>query len=114
MTQTDQLKKTMKHYIVAELNITNDKWVPSYLEEVTRLVEQNGGRYLARTPKIEKIEGERQIPQIFIIVEFPSKEAVASFYTCAEYQPYLQARKKGGSTEMVWVAGEDIALEQKT
>ena len=62
----------MKHYVVAELNITNDAWVPSYLEEVTKMVEQHGGRYLVRTPKIEKIEGDRPIPQIFIIIEFSS------------------------------------------
>ena len=60
----------MKHYLVAELNVSNDNWVPSYLENVTRLVEQNGGRYLASTPKIEKLEGDRQIPNIFAIIEF--------------------------------------------
>lgn len=103
----------MKHYVVAELNISNDQWVPSYLAEVTRQVEQHGGRYLVRTPKIEKIEGERQIPQIFIIIEFPSKEAARTFYSSAEYQPYLQARREGGSTEMLLVAGEDIAFVNK-
>ena len=103
----------MTHYVVAELNVSDDKWVPSYIEEVTRMVEQHGGRYLVRTPKIEKIEGDRQVPQIFIIIEFPSKEAAVTFYSSAEYQPYLKARKEGGSTEMLLVAGEDIALAQK-
>ena len=102
----------MKHYVVAELNISEDSWVPSYLEEVTRMVEQQGGRYLVRTPKIEKIEGKRQIPQIFIIIEFPSKEAATTFYSSAEYQPYLKARIEGASTEMVLVPGEDIALNK--
>jgi len=103
----------MKHYLVAELNVSNDNWVPSYLENVTRLVEQNGGRYLARTPKIEKLEGDRQIPNIFAIIEFPSKEAATSFYTSAEYQPYLRARQQGASTAMVLVAGEDIAISEE-
>ncbi|UCE63064.1 MAG: DUF1330 domain-containing protein [Nitrospirota bacterium] len=102
----------MKHYVVAELNVSDDSWVPSYLAEVTRLVEENGGRYLVRTPKIQKIEGERPVPQIFIIIEFPSKEAAVTFYSSAEYQPYLKARKEGASTEMVLVAGEDIALNK--
>jgi len=100
----------LKYYIVTELNVTNDNWVPSYLENVTRLVEQHGGRYLARSSKIEKVEGERQVPQLIAIVEFPSKEAATSFYTSAEYQPYLRQRQEGASTEMVLVAGEDIAI----
>ena len=102
----------MKHYVVAELNISDDSWVLSYLEEVTRMVEHHGGRYLVRTPKIHKIEGEKPIPQIFIIIEFPSKESALTFYSSAEYQPFLKARKEGGSTEMLLVAGEDIALTQ--
>ena len=73
------------------------------------MVEQHGGRYLARTPKIEKVEGERKAPQIFIIIEFPTKESAISFYSSAEYQPYLLAQKNGASTEMVLVAGEDFA-----
>ena len=98
----------MKHYIVAEVNVSNVGWVPSYLWNVTRLVEQHGGRYLVRTSHIEKVEGERPAPQVFVIVEFPSKEAATAFYTSAEYEPYLQARKEGASTEMVLVPGEDI------
>jgi uncharacterized protein (DUF1330 family) len=100
----------MKHYLVTELDVSNDNWVPSYLEKVTKLVEKNGGRYLARTPNIEKLEGDRKMPNILAIVEFPSKEAATSFYTSAEYQPYLRARQEGASTEMVLVAGEDIAV----
>ncbi|MDX1410863.1 MAG: DUF1330 domain-containing protein [Nitrospirales bacterium] len=102
----------MKYYVVAELNISDEGWVLSYLKEVTKMVEQHGGRYLVRTPKIEKIEGDRQVPQIFIIIEFPSKEAAMTFYSSAEYQPYLKARMEGGSTEMLLVAGEDIANKE--
>ena len=102
----------MTYYVVAELNVSDDRWVPSYIEEVSRMVEHHGGRYLVRTPKIEKIEGDRQIPQIFIIIEFPSKESATTFYSSVEYQPYLKARKEGASTEMVLVAGEDIAKNE--
>jgi uncharacterized protein (DUF1330 family) len=99
----------MKHYGVAELNVTDDSWVPAYLENVPRLVEKIGGRYLASTSKVEKIEGEREVPQIFVIIEFPSKDAAISFYASSEYQPYLRQRQEGASTELVLVAGEDIA-----
>jgi uncharacterized protein (DUF1330 family) len=55
----------MKHYAVAEIDITNPSWVAGYVPNVTPLVEAHGGRYLARTPRIEKIEGDRSPPRCF-------------------------------------------------
>ena len=65
----------MKYYAVAEIDITDASWVPLYVEHTTALVERYGGRYLARTPSVEKIEGERNPPQIYLLIEWPSKEA---------------------------------------
>lgn len=98
----------MKYYCVAELDITDQSWVPSYVENVTKLVEKFGGRYLARTSNIEKLEGERTTPQIFLILEWQSKEAALAFYESDEYKPYRQSRLKGARNELVLVAGEDI------
>jgi uncharacterized protein (DUF1330 family) len=103
------LEDQMKYYCVAELDITDQSWVPSYVQNVTKLVEQHGGRYLARTSNIEKLEGERKTPQIFLIVEFPSRDAAMAFYESDEYKPYRQSRINGAKNEFVLVAGEDIA-----
>lgn len=98
----------MKYYCVAELNITDQSWVPSYVENVTKLVEKLGGKYLARTSNIEKLEGERTTPQIFLILEWQSKDAALAFYESDEYKPYLKSRLEGARNELVLVAGEDI------
>jgi uncharacterized protein (DUF1330 family) len=98
----------MKYYSVAEIEITDQSWVPAYVENVTRLVEQGGGRYLARTSKIEKLEGERKVPQIFLIIEWPSKDVAKAFYECDEYRPYRQSRIEGATNEFLLVAGEDM------
>ena len=37
------------------------------------------GRYLARTSKVEKVEGERKLPQVFLIIEWPSQETAKAF-----------------------------------
>ena len=47
----------MKYYSVAEIEITDQSWVPAYVKNVTGLVEQRGGRYLARTSRIENSKG---------------------------------------------------------
>jgi len=98
----------MKYYSVAEIEITDQSWVLAYVENVTRLVEQCGGRYLARTSKIEKLEGERKVPQIFLIIEWPSKDVAKAFYECDEYRPYRQSRIEGATNEFLLVAGEDM------
>jgi uncharacterized protein (DUF1330 family) len=99
----------MKYYSVAELEVIEQTWISAYVKNVTRLVEQRGGRYLARTSKIEKIEGERRAPQIFLIIEWPSREAAEAFYECDEYRPYRQDRREGSRGEFLLVAGEDMA-----
>jgi len=99
----------MKYYCVVELDITDQSWVQQYIQNVTRLVERSGGRYLARTPKIEKVEGERKVPGIIVILEWPSREAAITFYESDEYRPYRESRIAGARNEFVLVAGEDIA-----
>ena len=98
----------MKYYSVAEIEITDQSWVPAYVQNVTRLVEQHGGRYLARTSRVEKIEGERSLPQVFLIIEWPSKNVAEAFYECDAYRPYRQRRLQGARNEFLLVAGEDM------
>jgi uncharacterized protein (DUF1330 family) len=99
----------MKYYSVAEIEMADQSWVPAYVNNVTRLVEERGGRYLARTSRIEKLEGQREVPQIFLIIEWPSKDIAMAFYECDEYRPYRQSRMEGARNEFLLVAGEDMA-----
>jgi uncharacterized protein (DUF1330 family) len=98
----------MKYYLIGEIEVMEQSWVPDYVSNVTALVERSGGRYLARTAKIEKIEGERKLLQMCVIVEWPSKEAAVNFYGSEAYRPYRQNRLAGAKNEFLLVAGEDI------
>jgi len=98
----------MKYYFIGEIEVTDQSWVPDYVSNVTGLVERSGGPYLARTPKIEKIEGERKPLQMCVILEWPSKEAAVSFYESEAYRPYRQNRLSGAKNEFLLVAGEDV------
>jgi uncharacterized protein (DUF1330 family) len=98
----------MKCYTVAELNLHESGWVAEYVDKVTPLVESHGGRFLARTPRLEQIEGERTPPQIMLLIEWPSRADADAFYASTEYRPHLEARKAGSSGEFFLVAGEDV------
>ncbi len=96
----------MKYYACAEIAVTNPDWIAEYVAHVTPLVEAHGGRYLARTSRVELIEGERQ-PESMLLIEFDSREAVDAFYTSVEYAPHLKARKEGSVGRFLLVTGKD-------
>jgi uncharacterized protein (DUF1330 family) len=99
----------MKYYAVAEVDVTDGGWVRDYVTNVTPMVERHGGRYLARTSQLQKLEGRREPPQTFLIIQWPSKEAADAFYECEEYRPYRERRRSGAHNEFLLVAGEDFA-----
>lgn len=98
----------MKHYAVAELDVTDPAWVRDYVTDVTPMVERRGGRYLARSATIERVEGEKQLPQVLLIIEWPSKSAADEFYESEEYRPHREARRAGARNEFLLVSGEDV------
>ena len=99
----------MKHYTVAELQVTDPAWVRDYVVNVTPMVQAHGGRYLARTGRSETFEGERTPPQTMLLIEWPSREAAHEFYGSEEYRPYREARRQGSRGVFMLVAGEDAA-----
>ncbi len=98
----------MKCYAIAEMDITDPSWIREYVAQVTAMVERRGGRYLARTGQIEKLEGERTQLQVSVLIEWPSREVAHEFYESDEYRPYREARREGARNEFVLVAGEDV------
>jgi uncharacterized protein (DUF1330 family) len=76
----------MKYYVIAEMRVTDPAWVAEYVANVTPLIEQRGGRYLARTSHVEMLEGDRARPQVLVITEWPSREAAMEFYDSDAYR----------------------------
>ena len=99
----------MKYYAIVEVAVTDDAWVAGYLSNVTALVHKHDGKYLARTTTMERVEGSRELPTVFVVIEWPSKEAATAFYGDPDYQPHLQARIAGSNSEFTLIAGDDIA-----
>jgi uncharacterized protein (DUF1330 family) len=98
----------MKYYCVAEISVRDRAWVRSYTENVTKMVEAFGGRYLARTPNFEILESAGTKPQFLLLIEWPSRESAKAFYDSEEYRPYQESRLAGSEGGFYLVAGEDI------
>jgi uncharacterized protein (DUF1330 family) len=98
----------VKYYAIAELEMTERGWAREYVDNVTPMVEGRGGRFLARTDRIHLVEGERPVPQLFLIIEWPSEAVAAEFYESLEYRPYRDARIAGTHSQFFLVPGEDV------
>jgi len=53
----------MKYYAIAEIDITDQSWVPAYVKNVTKMVEASGGRFLARTGKMTGSKERESCPR---------------------------------------------------
>ncbi len=99
----------MSVYLIADIKITNDGWVPEYAANVHNLVEKHGGRYLSRSGNIETLEGDVKESTLIAILEFPNREALDSFAADPDYAPYGHARQSGSVSNFHVIDDTDIA-----
>ena len=99
----------MSVFLIADIKITDDSWVPDYAANVHNLVEKHGGKYLARSGNIETLEGAEKDSTLIAILEFPTREALDGFASDPEYAPFGEARKAGSVSNFHVIDDTDIA-----
>ena len=97
----------MAFYSVLSVTPTSEDWIPGYIGPATALVAQHGGRYLARTASHERVEGLGEDAGLWVILEWPSKEAALAFMADPEYRPLLEARTNGSVSHHFLIEGKD-------
>jgi uncharacterized protein (DUF1330 family) len=99
----------MSVYLIADITVTDDGWVPEYAGNVHTLVEKHGGKYLSRSGNIETLEGEANGSTLIAILEFPSRAALDAFAADPDYAPYGKARQAGSLSNFRVIDDTDIA-----
>jgi uncharacterized protein (DUF1330 family) len=99
----------MSVYLIADIKVTDDAWVPDYATHVHKIVEKHGGRYLSRSGNIETLEGTANNGTLIAIIEFPSRAAVDEFANDPEYAPFGKARQAGSISNFSLIDDTDIA-----
>ena len=99
----------MSVYLIADIKVTDDGWVPEYATNVHQLVEKHGGRYLSRSGAIYMVEGAQKDSTLIAILEFPTRTALDNFAADPEYAPYGQARQAGSVSNFHVIDDTDIA-----
>ena len=99
----------MAVYLIADVKITDDSWVPDYAANVHDIAAKHGGKYLSRSGNIKTIEGEGLDTTLIALIQFPSMEAVEAFASDPEYAPYSEARQKGSVSRFHVIDDTDLA-----
>ena len=99
----------MSVYLVADVKILDDSWIPDYAARMHEIVEKHRGKYLSRSANITPIEGDPPDTTVVVIVEFPTTEAVKAFVSDPEYAPFQQSRIKGTVSRLFVIDATDVA-----
>jgi len=101
--------KYMPVYMIADIKVTDDKWVPEYAASVHELIHKHGGKYLARSGNVKTLEGTPRDTTMVALVEFPSVDAVTAFANDPKYAPFAAARRRGSESCLQLIDNTDIA-----
>jgi uncharacterized protein (DUF1330 family) len=99
----------MTVYVIADIKVTNDGWVPDYAASVHNLVHKHGGKYLSRSGNVTTLEGKPLDTTLIALLQFPSADAVKAFATDPKYAPYAAARQDGSESRFQLIDDTDLA-----
>ncbi len=99
----------MTAYLIADIKITNDQWVPAYAASVHELVRKHGGKYLSRSGNVKTLEGKPLDTTLIGLMEFPSAAEAEAFVSDPDYAPFVAARQAGSESRFQLIDGTDLA-----
>lgn len=88
----------MTAFLIADIKVTDGKWVPEYAASVHDLVHKHGGKYLSRSGNVKTLEGAPLETSLIAIMAFPSAQAAEAFVTDPVYAGYAAARRDGSES----------------
>jgi uncharacterized protein (DUF1330 family) len=83
----------MTVYLIAQVKVTDDAWVPAYAASVHDIVHKHGGKYLSRSGNVRTPEGKPLDTILLALRQFPSQQAAEAFVNDPEYAPHAAARQ---------------------
>ena len=99
----------MSAYMIANVKVTDDSWIPEYAQKVHDIVHKHGGKYLSRSGNLTLLEGEQPDLDVIALIEFPSVEACQAFVNDPEYAPFARARQEGTVSNFYVIDDTDLA-----
>ena len=95
----------MAAYVIGRVQVRNSDWVAEYGPKTAALVEKHGGKFRVRRGKMEKLEGRDSLPDVVVVIEFPSMDHAKAWYNDPDYGPMIKLRQTGATSELMVVEG---------
>lgn len=99
----------MACYLIANVKVTDDSWIPDYAATVHDIASRHGGKYLARSANISSLEGAAPDLTLVAIIEFPDMDGLKGFVDDPDYAPYAAARQAGSDSQFYAIDSTDVA-----
>lgn len=99
----------MTAYLIAQVKVTNDAWVPDYAATVHDIAARHGGRYLSRSGNFHVLEGENPDLTLVALIQFPDVESAKAFAHDPDYAPFVQSRQAGSVSNFYVIDDTDLA-----
>src|SRR5215472_13634332 len=92
----------MSALVIIDLEVHDRAKMEQYEQGAFELLARHGAKPLVRELRAENYEGA-WTPTWFVILEFPSRQAVRNFYDSAEYQPLKALRQQAAHSNGIIV-----------
>ena len=92
----------MSAYVVMDVEIFDIEQYMQFMQRVRPLIEQWGGRYLARGGEFRVYEGDYE-PRRLVLLEFPSLDDWDLFYFSDEYQTLKPLRDQCSHLSLIHI-----------
>ena len=99
----------MTVYVIGDIKVTDESWIPEYTAKVHDIVHRHGGKYLSRSANIVTVEGPPSDETLVALIEFPSMDAVKAFASDPDYAPFGEARRAGTESHFRVIDASDVA-----
>jgi uncharacterized protein (DUF1330 family) len=99
----------MTAFLIANIKVKDDQWIPAYASSVHAIVHRHGGRYLSRSGNVRTLEGDVPAADIVAVMAFPSAAAAEAFVSDPEYAPFAAARRGGSDSRFQLIDDTDAA-----
>jgi len=94
----------MAAYVILRITVHDPEKLKAYQQVAPAIIEQHGGRLLARGGEVLSLEGPAD-NRITVIIEFATMEKAKNFYSSPEYTEAIAMRKGAAAFEVVAVEG---------
>ena len=99
----------MAHFLIAQVKVNDDSWIPDYAANVHDIVHRHGGKYLSRSGSITTLEGDESTANLVAVIEFPTEGDMQAFVNDPDYAPYAAARQAGTDSHFIGIDATDAA-----